>query len=92
MNLKDLFTNRERRHYPEVVVPLPRGCGPSLKMATSDDSKDSLDRASRQEKGDELTVESLRAEVEANLVATGHDSVYDRMSLVQPICLLIHTP
>ncbi|KAJ5109512.1 hypothetical protein N7456_006187 [Penicillium angulare] len=82
MNLKAIFTNRERRHFPEVVRPLPRGSVSSDKNGMSDDSKDSLDRASRQEKGGELTVESLRAEIEANLVDTGHDSVYDRKAKV----------
>ncbi|KAJ5290801.1 hypothetical protein N7478_000052 [Penicillium angulare] len=82
MNLKDLFTNRERRRFPECVRPLPRGSVSSAKNGMSDDSKDSLDRAPQQEKGEELTVESLRAEVEADLVATGHDSVYDRKAKV----------
>lgn len=46
----------------------------------------SSDQGSRQEKGSagvpvpgQRTVESLRAEVEAGVVVSGHDSIYDRM-------------
>lgn len=52
-------------------------------------SDSSPDRSSLQEKGvaavpanpsGELTLESLRAEVEAGVVVSGHDSIYDRTS------------
>lgn len=48
--------------------------------------RSSSDQGSRQEKGSasvpatgQRTVESLRAEVEAGVVVSGHDSIYDRM-------------
>lgn len=90
-NWKDLFTNRERRPFPEVVVPLARSQSEkSAQDANVNDNvpSDSLDRASIQEKGTgvvpqstELTLESLRAEIEAEIEAAGasHDTAYDRM-------------
>lgn len=90
-NWKDLFTNRERRPFPEVVVPLARSQSEkSAQDANVNDnvpSDNSLDRASVQEKGagvvpksTELTLESLRAEIEAEIEAagSGHDTAYDR--------------
>ncbi|KAL4916785.1 major facilitator superfamily domain-containing protein [Aspergillus aurantiobrunneus] len=101
-NWKDLFTNRERRFFPEVVVPLPRDSSsqtPASPIGSKDrkpedpidgtGSKSSLDRGELQEKGvagvrppTELTLEALRAEVEAGVVASGHDSVYDRKAKI----------
>ncbi|KAJ5676222.1 hypothetical protein N7462_009119 [Penicillium macrosclerotiorum] len=84
-NWKDLFTNRDRRGFPEVVVPLSRGSVAESK----DGSSTSLDMASNQEKGASgplpdgvLTLEALRAEIEADMVASGHDTVYDRKAKV----------
>ncbi len=104
---KDLFSNTERRFFPEVVVPLARdpasvtlesnanaNADAEKKDAPSDHppayrSDSSPDRGSLQEKGvatvpasasGELTLESLRAEVEAGVVVSGHDSIYDRTS------------
>ncbi|KAL3476628.1 major facilitator superfamily domain-containing protein [Aspergillus californicus] len=52
-------------------------------------SRSSLDRGSLQEKGvagvhppTELTMEALRAEVEAGVVASSHDTVYDRKAKI----------
>ncbi|KAL4785164.1 MFS general substrate transporter [Aspergillus varians] len=54
-------------------------------------SNSSIDRASLQEKGvagvpgpapTELTLEALRAEVEAGVVVSGHDSAYDRKAKI----------
>ncbi|OJJ54785.1 hypothetical protein ASPSYDRAFT_210462 [Aspergillus sydowii CBS 593.65] len=92
---KDLFSNTERRFFPEVVVPLARDPA-SKKDAPSDHppayrSDSSPDRGSLQEKGvatvpasasGELTLESLRAEVEAGVVVSGHDSIYDRKAKI----------
>lgn len=87
-NWKDLLTNRERRGFPEVVVPLARA-SPETKHDESTGSNSSLDRASVQEKGasalttgSTLTLEALRAEVEADVVSSGHDTAYDRMFLL----------
>lgn len=94
--LKSLFTNTERRLFPEVVVPLPR----DSHHVTSESSGEKTDSPSSQppgyssnsepgsiqEKGvaartsGGLTFESLRAEIEEGVVAGGHDSIYDRMS------------
>lgn len=85
-NWKDLLANRERKGFPEVVVPLARDSAPTSKEVLSDDASHSLDRASSQEKGisaprteSTLTLEALRAEIESDIAASGHDSVYDRM-------------
>lgn len=86
-NWKDLLTNRDRRQFPEVVVALARGSAPENKDIAIDDSNDSLDKASSQEKGvggpravgSTLSLETLRAEVESDIAASGHDTVYDRM-------------
>ena len=86
LNWKDLFTNRDRRGFPEVVVPLASGSAPKIQEATISGSNSSLDRVSLQEKGTSgahagttLTLEALRAEVESDIAASGHDTVYDRM-------------
>lgn len=86
MNWKDLLTNHDRRGFPEVVVPLASGSAPKTQDPTNDGSDSSLDRASLQEKGTSgahagttLTLEALRAEVESDIAASGHDTVYDRM-------------
>ncbi|KAJ5101989.1 hypothetical protein NUU61_004211 [Penicillium alfredii] len=97
-NWKDLFTNRDRRFFPEVVVPLARD-PLSVTMETSEKSgKDPLDgsgsnsslnHGSIQEKGvasvpaiTTLTYETLRAEVESGIVASGHDTIYDRKAKI----------
>lgn len=88
-NWKDLLANRERRQFPEVVVPLAHGSAPKPDDSQDNDSNSglsTLDRASSQEKGaagsratSTLTLEALRAEVEADINASGHDTAYDRM-------------
>ena len=75
------FKKRGTPHFPEVVVPLPAGRSPR-----PDSGKD--DASSPDEKGDDsppsypgyagTTMESLREEVESGLIASGHDTVYDR--------------
>ncbi|KAL4963958.1 MFS transporter [Aspergillus stella-maris] len=94
---KNFFKNEERRFYPELVVPLPRDSptatpaadAQSEKSKNGPGSNSSPDQTSLQEKGvahapasTELTLESLRAEVEAGVVASGHDTVYDRKAKV----------
>jgi hypothetical protein len=82
-NFKDLIKNRERREFPEVVVPLESAPAP-----TKDDGfNTSLDRASSQENGSgagpqkrsTLTLEALREEIDSSISASGHNTVYDRM-------------
>ena len=100
-NWKDLLANRNRRQFPEVVVPLASSLAPhesitepnaknkDLPSAGSTKSNTSVDRGSLQEKGvsgvpqntTKLTLEALRTEVEEGVGASGHDTVYDRMSL-----------
>jgi hypothetical protein len=91
----------DRQNFPGVVIPLadaPAHHGPGVsdfdeKKAIPDDK--SLDRASSSENGaasgslpetSHLTIEILRAEVEAEVATSGHDSVYDRM------CILFRFP
>ncbi|KAL2787691.1 major facilitator superfamily domain-containing protein [Aspergillus keveii] len=75
-NWKDLLTNRDRDFYPEVVVPLARDSTSTVNEAKNE--------ANAQEKGvaGPLTLESLRAEIEAGVVVSGHDSVYDRKAKI----------
>ncbi|KAJ0423000.1 major facilitator superfamily domain-containing protein [Aspergillus carlsbadensis] len=75
-NWKDLLTNRDRDFYPEVVVPLARDSTSAVNEAKNE--------ANAQEKGvaGALTLESLRAEIEAGVVVSGHDSVYDRKAKI----------
>lgn len=96
---KNLICNRNRRQFPEVVVPLASSNAPvhsssesdaDKKSVTDDGSNTSIERASCQEKGTaavpaystSLTLEELRAQVENEVSASGHDSVYDRMFLM----------
>jgi hypothetical protein len=86
LNWKDLLTNRDRRGFPEVVVPLACGSAAKTQDIANGGSISSLDRASLQENGTSgvhtgttLTLEALRAEVESDIAASGHDTVYDRM-------------
>ena len=101
---KSLFSNTDRRFFPEVVVPLARDSA-SVTLESNTEKKDlrtddpsgygsNSDRGSVQEKGaaavpatGKLTVESLHAEVEAGVVASGHDSIYDRMSRFLALCV-----
>lgn len=88
-NFKDLIQNRERRQFPEVVVPLE-----STPAPTKDDS--SLDRASSQENGSgagpekrsTLTLEALREEIDSSIAASGHDTIYDRTSTTSSLVAL----
>lgn len=90
------FRKNDRDSYPEVVIPLarasskPKASPIDEKLPVPDGTthiRNSLDQSSAEENGaasvdcDELTLESLRAEVEADVVVSGHDSTYDRMFL-----------
>lgn len=86
LNWKDLFTNRDRRFFPEVVVPLAHE--PTVVSEDALGSNSSLDRGPLQEKGvagvpttSKLTLEALRAEVESGVVVSGHDTLYERKIL-----------
>ncbi|KAJ5112254.1 hypothetical protein N7532_000299 [Penicillium argentinense] len=86
-NFKDLFSNKQRRAFPEVVVPLASSNATTTK---DDGSNSSLDRASSQENGcsagpvrrSSLTLEALREEVDSSIAASGHDTIYDRKAKV----------
>lgn len=86
---------RDRQNYPGVVIPLSSApvkshtnAGPEKKEDPSTDGPKTLDRAPSSENGSAgslpdsspLTLEALRAEIEAETSTSGHDSVYDRMS------------
>lgn len=84
---------RDRQNFPGVVIPLadaPTRPKPALTddEKKTDDANKSLERASSSENGSSggsvnepshRTIESLRAEVESDIAASAHDSVYDRM-------------
>lgn len=87
-NFKEFFSNRERGQFPEVVIPLARGSAPKTDDSQDNDSSSGLEKSSSaQEKGagshttTTLTLEALRAEVEADISASGHDTAYDRTFL-----------
>ena len=74
-NIKEFFSNTERGEFPEVVVPLARG------SATKDaDSSSGLDqeKTASATATTTLTIEALKAEIEADIGASGHDTAYDR--------------
>lgn len=84
---------KDRQNYPGVVIPLSSAPRHSLANAdlekddSSTDGPKALDRAASSENGSAgslsesslLTIEILRAEIEAETSTSGHDSVYDRM-------------
>lgn len=80
-NWTDLLSNSDRRFYPEVVVPLAHDTTTTVTAKKSSSPSPSSDESSLQEKGvsGPLTVEGLQTEIEAGVVASGHDSAYDRM-------------
>ncbi|KAJ5805573.1 uncharacterized protein N7503_003175 [Penicillium pulvis] len=89
---------KDRQNFPGVVIPLseapayPNGAPPSEKEDKTDalDASKSLDRAPSSETGSAgslpetsyLTIELLRAEIDAEHSTSGHDSVYDRKAKV----------
>ncbi|KAF9884040.1 hypothetical protein FE257_002378 [Aspergillus nanangensis] len=90
------FSKRNDRVLPGVVVPLDNAPAHSPSNPTPDvepekkSDETSLDRAPTEENGfaaslpeaGHLTIESMRAETEADLAASGVDSAYDRKSKV----------
>ena len=103
------FRRNDRESYPEVVIPLARAASPpetnpsDEKLPVPNEKNEetkSLDKSSAEENGaaslckyGELTIEALRAEVEADSVASGHDTSYDRMcflTLSRVVSTVIH--
>ncbi|KAJ5723946.1 hypothetical protein N7488_001981 [Penicillium malachiteum] len=88
---------KDRQNFPGVVIPLsdapvyPNGV-PSMDEKVDDsDANKSLDRAPSTENGSagslpdtssHLTIEIIRAEVDAEMASSGLDSVYDRKAMV----------
>jgi hypothetical protein len=80
---------KDRQNFPGVVIPLADAPAHLTKLSETDDkeSSKSLDHASSSENGvagshtsaTHLTLEALRAEIEADLATASHDSTYDRM-------------
>ncbi|CAI7570762.1 unnamed protein product [Penicillium manginii] len=87
---------RDRQNFPGVVIPLADAPARPKPVLTDDEKKaenanKSLERASSSENGSSggsvnepshRTIESLRAEVESDIAASAHDSVYDRKAKV----------
>lgn len=79
---------RDNLTVPNVVIPLADAPAHSPKLSEKGDneSNKSLDRAPSSENGASpkhsttLTLEALRAEVEADIATATHDSSYDRMT------------
>ncbi|KAJ5863697.1 uncharacterized protein N7529_005613 [Penicillium soppii] len=83
---------KDRQNFPGVVIPLADAPAHLTKLSETDDkeSSKSLDHASSSENGvagshtsaTHLTLEALRAEIEADLATASHDSTYDRKAKV----------
>ncbi|KAJ9214678.1 hypothetical protein DTO166G4_3734 [Paecilomyces variotii] len=87
------FQRDNYRTFPGVVIPLSQGHRPDLAPAEKDvnpaKDDDKLAKVGSEENGaaslpetSTLTIEALRAEVENDVAASGHDSAYDRKSKV----------
>ncbi|EAW11404.1 putative sugar transporter [Aspergillus clavatus NRRL 1] len=87
------FKKHNHKSFPGIVIPLasaPAHAHPDSEKKTGPDETtdaSSLDKAPSQENGSasipessNLTLEALRAEVESDIGASGHDSAYDRKS------------
>lgn len=80
---------KDRQNFPGVVIPLADAPAHPQKLSEKDDkeSNKSLDRAPSSENGvagshtsaTQLTIEALRAEIEADVSTASHNSTYDRM-------------
>lgn len=82
-----MFTNPFKKHdvseFPNVVIPLAqaqRRNSTTSKEKTDDSSRASSDGV---HSGSAMTIEDLRAEIDSDLAAGGHDTAYDRESLSQ---------
>lgn len=80
---------RDSPNLPDVVIPLADGPAHFLSEKTDKETSPSLDGASSSENGaagpkgsTPLTLEALRAEIEADVSTSTHDSAYDRMFLL----------
>jgi len=81
-----IFSNPFKKHdaseFPGVVIPLEEA-----NRRASIGSKEKHDDASRAssdgvQSGGARTIESLRAEIDADIAAGGHDTAYDRELLL----------
>ena len=78
------FAKNDLEDFKHVLVPLSDA---TRRASDSDGKEKSLEKASSQEDGVSLppdqysamTIEALRAEVESDVAASGHDTAYDRM-------------
>lgn len=82
-----MFTNPFKKHdvseFPNVVIPLAqaqRRNSTTSKEKTDDSSRASSDGV---HSGSAMTIEDLRAEIDSDLAAGGHDTAYDRELLLQ---------
>lgn len=77
-----MFTNPFKTHdvseFPDVVIPLAQA--QRHNSITSKEKQDDSSRASSDGpvSSSALTVEALRAEVDSDIAAGGHDTAYDR--------------
>ncbi|QVM09181.1 hypothetical protein D8B26_003846 [Coccidioides posadasii str. Silveira] len=83
------FVNPLKKHdaleYPGVLIPLAEEQNSQSPAADDKKSDESLaERGSIQtsQAGTSLTLEALKAEVESDVAASGHDTAYDRKSKV----------
>lgn len=87
-----MFTNPFKEHsadeYPNVVIPLAQAQRHNSVTSKEKPEDDSSRASSDGVVGTGLTVEALRAEVDTDLAAGGHDTAYDRKSSSHMLWLL----
>lgn len=84
------FTKNDHTNFPGVVIPLSEARRASVAPPAGNEDpgadEKNLDKVGSAENGaaslpetHPMTIEALRAEVESDIAASGHDTVYDRM-------------
>lgn len=84
-----MFTNPFKKHdvseFPNVVIPLAQAH--RRNSTASKEKHDDSSRASSDgvQSGSAMTIEDLRAEIDSDLAAGGHDTAYDRESISRDV-------
>lgn len=80
-----MFTNPFAKHdsseFPDVVVPLSQAV--HRNSTTSKEKRDDSSRDSNDGVQTGMTIEDLRAEIDSDEQAGGHDTAYDRELLLE---------
>lgn len=86
------FVNPFRKHdvadFPDVLVPLqeaPRH--PSVVRAYDEDAAEKSEGGRPGLEYGPYTIEGLKAEIDQDIAASGHNTIYDRTCLVRPVSI-----